>query len=206
MPLRADLYLDRIDLDRYADVVMCRVCQVDSLEELLDRLRSGRLTGGRCPHWPRARVEAFRTAVNAGEILPVIPSLDIPRPIEPGVLDLNGPRADSPVLVTGNSRFTQEVLLAVLSTTTVPMWMVFVDTGGHTVDMALIFETFTPEGIARALQIGDTQAHAFAGRIILPGLAGALAAPVSEILGRPVEVGPVCAAELPLFFAAYWTC
>ena len=37
MPLHADLYLDRIDLHRYADTEMCRVCQVDSLEELLDR-------------------------------------------------------------------------------------------------------------------------------------------------------------------------
>ena len=39
----------------------------------------------------------------------------------------------------------------------------------------------------------------------LPGLAEALAAPVSEMLGRPVEVGPICAAELPLFFGRGWS-
>ena len=199
MPLHADLYLDRIDLHRYVDTEMCRVCQVDSLEDLLDRLRSGQLKSGRCPHWPRERVEAFRLALDAGQALPVIPSLDIPRPIEPGALALNGATAEAPVLVTGNSQFTQEVLLAVLSTTIAPMWMVSVDTGGYTIDMSLVFETLTPAAIARALQGDD-----FAGRIILPGLAQALAGPVSEILDRSVEVGPVCAAELPLFFGEDW--
>jgi hypothetical protein len=199
MPLHADLYLDRIDFCRHADMEICRICQVDSLEELLDRLRSGQITGGRCPHWPRERVAAFRLALGAGQSLPVIPSLDIPRPIEPGVHDLNGATAEVPALITGNSEFTQEVLLAVLSTTTAPMRLVAVDTGGHTLDMSLVFETFTPAAISHALRGGN-----FAGRIILPGLAEELAAPVSEILHRPVEVGPVCAAELPLFFGADW--
>jgi hypothetical protein len=199
MPPLADLYLDRIDFRRHADLEICRVCQVDSLEELLDRLRAGQITGGRCPHWSRERVAVFRLALDAGQSLPVIPSLDIPRPIEPGVHALNGATAEAPALVTGNSEFTQEVLLAVLSTTTAPMRLVTVDTGGHTLDMSLVFETLTPAAIARALRVGD-----FAGRIILPGLAEDLAAPVSEILHCPIEVGPVCAAELPLFFGADW--
>ena len=137
-------------------------------------------------------------------LLPVIPSLDVPRPIETGLFDLNGPTAVSPVLVTGNSSLTHEVLLAVLSTTTAPMWMVSVDSGGHTVDMSLVYETLTAEAIAKALEAGDLRADHLAGRIILPGLAESLAAPVSEILDRPVEVGPICAAELPLFFGSDW--
>jgi CO dehydrogenase/acetyl-CoA synthase gamma subunit (corrinoid Fe-S protein) len=204
MPLHADLYLGRIDLARYAGAETCQICRVDSLSELLDRLRSGRLRPGQCPHWPRERVEAFRMAIDAREALPPIPSLDIPLPTEAGLLDLNGPTAGSPVLVTGNSRLTQEVLLAVLSTTTAPMWMLPVDTGGHTVDMSLVYKTLTAEGIADALRGDDSRAHDLAGRIILPGLAEALAGLVSEMLDRPVEVGPICAAELPLFFARDW--
>ena len=91
MPVQADLYLDRIDLSRHVDTAMCRICRVRSLDELLERLRSGRIAGGQCPHWPRQRVEAFRVAIDAGEALPAIPSLDAPRPMEPGVLELNGP-------------------------------------------------------------------------------------------------------------------
>ena len=70
MPLSADLYLDRIDLRRHADTEACRVCRIDSLAELIDRLRSGRFRPGQCPHWPRQRVEAFLMAIGAGEALP----------------------------------------------------------------------------------------------------------------------------------------
>jgi len=206
MPLHADLYLDRIDLPRYAGTETCQVCRVDSMEELLDRLRRGKFRGGECPHWPRERVEAFRTAIDAGAALPSIPSLGVPRPTDAGRFELNAPTAASPVLVTGNSRLTHEVLMAVLSTTTAPMWLLSVDTGGHTVDMSLVYNTLTPEAIANALGADAPSAHNLAGRIILPGLAESLAAPVREMLGRPVEVGPICAAELPLFFAADWEC
>jgi len=204
MPLYADLYLNRIDLARYADTETCQICRVDSLEELTERLRSGQVCPGRCPHWPPERVEAFRMAIDAGEILPSIPSLDVPQPTEVGPFDVNGPSAASPVLVTGNSRLTHEVLLAVLSTSGAPMWMVSVDTGGHTVDMALVYKTLTPQGIAGALRAGELPAGEFTGRIILPGLAEGLAAGVSAMLGRAVEVGPICAAELPLFFGPDW--
>ena len=221
MPLHADLYLDRIDLTRYAGTETCQVCRVDSMEELLDRLRRGEFCGGQCPHWPRERVEAFRTAIDAGASLPSIPSLGVPRPTDAGLFELNAPTAASPVLVTGNSRLTHEVLMAVLSTTTAPMWLLSVDTEGHTVDMSLVYDTLTPEGIANSLGANSLGANSLranalganapsvqnlAGRIILPGLAESLAAPVCRTLGRPVEVGPICAAELPLYFASDWVC
>ena len=204
MPLNADLYLDRIDLTRYAAGETCQVCRVDSLDELLDRLRSGRFCEGRCPHWPAERIEAFRTAIDAGRMLPSIPSLEVPRPAEAGLIGLNEPTAAAPVLVTGNSRLTHEVLLAVLSTTAAPMWMLAVDTGGHTVDMSLVFDTLTPEAVATALRDNASRQQELTGRIILPGLAADLAAPVSKMLDRPIETGPICAAELPLFFGREW--
>jgi hypothetical protein len=204
MPLYADLYLDQIDLTRYTGTETCQVCRVDSLAQLLDRLRSGQFCPGQCPHWPRERVEAFQTAIDAGRVLPRIPSLDVPQPVRASPFGVNGPTAVAPVLITGNSRLTHEVLLSVLSTTTAPMWMVSVDTGGHTVDMSLVYKTLTARTIADAAKAGDSRGEAFSGRIILPGLAEKLAVPVSEMLGRPVEVGPICAAELPLFFASDW--
>ncbi|HUT10237.1 MAG TPA: hypothetical protein VMY42_07060 [Thermoguttaceae bacterium] len=204
MPLHADLYLDRIDLTRYAGSPTCRVCRVDSLEELVERLRSGQFCAGQCPHWPPERVEAFRMAIDAGRILPSIPSLSVPRPTEAGRFALNDPMDGSPVLITGNSQLTHDVLLAVLSTTTAPMWLLAVDTAGHTVDMALVYKTLTPEAVVAAFGIGGDHGHDPAGRLILPGLAESLAGRVSELLGRAVEVGPVCAAELPLFFGPDW--
>ena len=143
-------------------------------------------------------------AIDAGKALPTIPALQVPRPTEAGLLKLNQPTAEAPLLITGNSRLTHDVLLAVLSTTTAPMRMLSVDTGGHTVDMSLVYGTLAPEAIAKAVKADGSAADEFAGRIILPGLAGALAAPLSELLARPVEAGPICAAELPLFFGVDW--
>jgi len=204
MPIYADLYLDRIDLARHAGGETCEVCHVDSREELVERLRSGQLCSGQCPHWPRERVEAFLVALDAGNVLPRIPALEVPQPVGAGLMDLNGPTGASPVLVTGNSRLTHEVLLAVLSTTTSPIWMLSVDTGGHTVDMSLVYQTLTPRAVCDAVRDGDRRANALLGRIILPGLAEKLAAPAAEMLGRRVEVGPVCAAELPLHLGPDW--
>jgi hypothetical protein len=202
MPLSADLYLDRMDLSRHVDTETCQVCRVDSLAQLIDRLRAGQLCAGQCPHWPRERVEAFRVAVEAGQVLPAIPSLSSPRPTDVGWFDLNGPKSGSPVLITGNSQLTHQVLLAALSTITAPLWMVSVDTGGHTVDMSLVYQTLTPEAVMAALKEGEDWERDLARRVILPGLAEGLATPVAKMIGRPVEVGPICAAELPLWLAA----
>lgn len=201
MPLHADLYLDRIDLTPYTGTETCQICHVDSHEELLDRLRSGQLCPGQCPHWPRERIEAFQLAIDAGESLPTVPSLTVPRPTDAGLFELNDPTTDSPVLITSNSQLTHEVLLAVLSTTTTPMWMLSVDTGGHTVDMSLVYGTLTSQAVADALQADDSSAKRLKGQLILPGLAESLAPAASELVERQVRVGPVCAAELPLFLA-----
>jgi len=206
MPPDADLYLDRMDLARHLGSEACQICRVDSLEELLDRLRAGQVCPGQCSHWPRQRVEAFHHAINAGTILPTIPSLDVPRPGSAEPIDLNEPTEASPVLVTGNSQLTLEVLLAVLSTTTSPLWLVPVDTGGHTVDMSLVFGTLTADAAGEALAGAAPGGRGFRGRLILPGLAGPLADRLSEILSHPVEVGPICAAELPLYLGDDWMC
>lgn len=199
MPLHADLYLDRIDLARYAPAEMCDVCHVDSLDELVARLRAGKVCAGACPHWTPERLEAFRLAVSAEEYVPQVPSLDVPRPAEVGLLDLNDPDADSPLLVTSNSKLTHQVVLTVLSTMTRPMWMLSVDAGGHTVDMSMVYKTLTPEGIAESIQSAGRLPPDFSGPVILPGLAEPIAEPLADTLGRPVTVGPICIAELPLF-------
>jgi acetyl-CoA decarbonylase/synthase complex subunit gamma len=199
--LHANLYVDRIDLTRYAGGETCQVCHVDSIDELAVRLRSGQVRAGSCPHWPPERIRAFHYALNARENMPTVPSLSVPRPAEVGLFDLNEPTAESPVLVTGNSQLTHQILLAVLATTTVPLRLLSVDTGGHTVDMSLVYETLTPGAIAASLETDHSQIARRAGRIILPGLAEPLADPLADALHRHVEVGPVCAAELPLLLA-----
>ncbi len=204
MPRNADLYLNRIDYDRYAKGETCDLCRAASLDELLDRLRRGEMPTGPCAHWPAGRQAAFHSALTAGEVVPEVPMLDLPRPVEPGLLEINAPEKGSPLLVTGNSELTQAVLLAILSRTSGPLRLLFADTHGHTVDMAMVFQVLTAERVAAALE-REGVVPAEPRRVVLPGLAARIAPAVTEKLGRQVELGPVCAAELSLYLGEDWT-
>ena len=201
MAIDADLYLEKMDLEKYCGGESCELCHADTFDEFVTRLKKGGQKQGVCPHWPPHRLEAFRIAVKAAEIIPPVPSLEVPRPAATGLLELLPTDDRSPVLVTGSSEFTQAVLLAILSLATAPVKLVSVDTQGHTVDMAMIFQAMTADKVASALSDAGVRPEA---RIILPGLADTLAPDLEKLLQRPVEVGPVCAAELPLYMGDDW--
>lgn len=199
----ADLYLEKMSLEKYCANDQCELCRVDSFDELIERIKSGRLPGGACPHWPPAKLKAFTLALEAGDYLPAVPSIDTPRPAEPGLFEMNEPDAGSPLLITGNSEFTQAVLFAVLSRTLGPVRLMSIDTKGHTVDMAMVFKELSADAVAAAIGKESVKVEKSA-RVVLPGLAGSIANDLEAALGRGVEVGPVCAAELPLFMGEDW--
>ena len=149
------------------------------------------------PHSCRELVEKIKP------LLPRVPSLQLPRPVDPALVELNNPGPGDPVLVTGNSEFAQTVLLAVLSTTESPFFVLFTDTKGDTLDMAVILESFTPDRIQQSLEKENLKSRG--SKLIIPGLASALKDYIEKSTGWPVEVGPICAAELPLFFHDSWT-
>jgi CO dehydrogenase/acetyl-CoA synthase gamma subunit (corrinoid Fe-S protein) len=166
------------DADLYLDKIdyQCHKCGPQSCKDLVEKIKP---------------------------LLPQVPSLQLPRPVDPTLVELNNPGPGDPVLVTGNSEFTQAVLLAVLSATQSPFFVLFTDTRGDTLDMAVILESFTPERIRRSLEKENLKAQG--SKLIIPGLAAGLKNAITQTTGWPVEVGPVCAAELPLFFHDSWT-
>ena len=91
MAKKLKLRVAQMDLARHLDTETCQVCHVDSLAELIERLKSGQFCAGQCPHWPQERVEVFRLAMEAGQSLPTIPSLSVPRPTETGRFELSTP-------------------------------------------------------------------------------------------------------------------
>jgi len=139
-------------------------------------------------------------AARPDEILPEVEVLQLPNAGPTGFFPINHPKQDSPILVSGNSRLTDEVLTAVLSTTLSPFWYLVVDTDGHTVDMAMVYETFTAERVVQMLIREEADQIAARSTLFLPGLAAQIRDNLVQTSGRSVVVGPVCAAELPLFF------
>ncbi len=197
--LRAHLYADRIPLESYVKGEDCRACGFSSREEFLARLREGSLRPERCRLDPH-RFSALLWAARAEDHLPAVEVLQLPSPGPVGLVALNDPGPGAPILVSGNSTLTIEVLSTVLATTSSPFWYLTVDTGGHTVDMALLFKTFTAEGIHKSLVETRLLETADRSEVILPGLAANLARELLSRIELAVRVGPVCAAELPLFF------
>lgn len=199
----ADLYLDRIDLDRYLTREECARCGASSCKELVEKLRERSCAPGDLG-LPDERLLPLASTLEMETSLPAVPSLEHPRPVEPALVELGDPSPGDPVLLTGNSALTQEVLLAVLSTTTSPFFVAFTDTRGDTLDMAVILSSFTPRRVARSLEGFGLRDRAPGSALLLPGLAGPMASAISSATGLSVEVGPVCAAELPLFFGERW--
>jgi len=198
-PLKAWLYLDRMDLSRYwPDTGNV------SWGEFSARYQGGEMSLEDYPPLSHRQVRAFRLALEAEAYLPDIPSLDVPRPLEPAPLALNEPDDTAPVLVTANSALTLEVLTAVWAQGTTPAYLLPVDCGGNTFDMAMVFGKFTPESLRKTLDRSGLERKLSHRHLIIPGLASTLADECRQITGWEVETGPVCAAELPLFLGERW--
>lgn len=202
--LKVDLYERAIRFERYLTQSDCRACGFSSREHFLEKLKKGELGHSCSARIGARRLAALRIAAAPESVVSPIEVSQLPAPGPAGLFPLNDPGPVSPVLVSGNSRLTIEVLGAVLSTTTSPFWYLIVDTGGHTVDMALIFRTFTPERISDALAAHLLNERHTARRMVIPGLAAHMREETARSTGWEVEVGPVCAAELPLYFGPSW--
>jgi CO dehydrogenase/acetyl-CoA synthase gamma subunit (corrinoid Fe-S protein) len=202
--ISADLYLSRIDFLRYLPGSDCRECGVSSCAAFLQQLQEGNRRAAACPSLPGHREAALRFALSAHEILPTVPALDLPRPGFHGLLEINSPQGDSPILVSGNSQFTQEVVTTLMAATASPFRLLFVDCRGDTVDMGMIYESFTVAGIRRSLDEAGLVGGRQGLELILPGFASRLREPVERETGCRVRVGPLCIAELPLFLGERW--
>ncbi len=197
--IRADLYEKSIHIESYVSSSDCSACGFHSRVEFLDSLRAGRLKPSQCK-MARMRFLSLLWAARPNEILPEVEVLQLPNPGPTGLFKINQSKKDSPILVSGNSKLTVEVLTAVLSTTLSPLWYLVVDTDGHTVDMAMVYETLTAERVLQLLIREEADKIAPESTLFLPGFAAPIRDNLAEQSGRPVTVGPVCAAELPLFF------
>jgi len=203
--LYADLYLDRIDLVPHLTPAECRgVPGVAGCVQLAAALKAGRLRPEDCPNLSPARRYALSLALRAKEILTPVQSLELPRPVPPDLFELNDPGPEAPVLVTGNSEFTLTVLTGVLGLTVSPCYLLLVDCRGDTADMAMVYRSFTPQRLDQALEAHRLGARLSHRELILPGVLAPLREELAAYTGWEIRVGPICAAELPLFLGERW--
>jgi CO dehydrogenase/acetyl-CoA synthase gamma subunit (corrinoid Fe-S protein) len=202
--LLADTYLDRIDFLRYLPQTDCAECGAKTCQEFVEDLKRGEKKPTDCPHLSETLYYPFQIALNADNLLPKFPCLTAPRPGQTGLVEINAPDDDTPILISGNHMHTQDVLMSILSTTRSPFFLLFTDTKGNTVDMAVIYKTLTAEQIRTEVLSSGVLEKVSHLDIIIPGLAAAAGDELKSATGWNVIVGPICAAELPLFLADRW--
>ena len=202
--LKANLYIDRMDLARYLTPEEVSRSGSQDAKDLAARLQAGSLGLADCPFFGPVKSYALSLALRAAEVLPVVQSLELPRPTPPDLFELNEPGPDAPVLLTGNSEFTLTVMTGILSYTVSPLYLLVVDCRGDTVDMAMVYRSFTPQRLDQALDAHRLAERLTHRRLVLPGVLAPLKEELASYTGWDIQVGPICAAELPLFLGEAW--
>jgi CO dehydrogenase/acetyl-CoA synthase gamma subunit (corrinoid Fe-S protein) len=200
----SDLYLEKVDFLKYLGRTDCAQCGIESCEEFLVALKKERKKPRDCPFLSENKTYAFEVALKAKDLWPEVPLLTHPRPSLVGLVELNSPHPESLVLISGNNEYTEQVLMTVLGTTISPFFVLFVDTDGNTVDMAMIYQTLTTERVYQAFKETGIEGKTRKRELIIPGFASSLKEDIEKLTGWQVIVGPICAAELPLFLSEIW--
>jgi CO dehydrogenase/acetyl-CoA synthase gamma subunit (corrinoid Fe-S protein) len=200
----ANLYLEKINYLRYLNQADCIGCGFNSCDEFIDAIRNDIKKLHDCNFVNKNKAYAFEAINKISDLWPAVPLLTHPRPSFVGPVELNKPDTESIVLISGNNEYTEQVLMAVLSTTICPFFVIFVDTDGNTVDMSMVYGTLTAERIYAALRDSEIEKKTGTKELIIPGLASSLKEDIEKLTGWHVRVGPICAAEIPLFLAEIW--
>jgi len=123
-----------------------------------------------------------------------------PIQVQPGIYEINSPKADSPVLVTTNFSITYFSVANEVESSGLPAWLVVTDAEGMSVLTAWAAGKFDAERIAKAVKGFNLADKVNKKRIVLPGHVAVLSGEVEEELpGWEVRVGPREAVDLPAF-------
>ncbi len=201
----ANLYLSEVDILKYLRNNDCGECGISSCRGFVEAVRNGRKEPKDCAPLTNKEIYAFNTVLKASIIFPEVPLLTQPRPGSVGLFEINNPGPESPVIVSGNNEYTEQVILAILGTTSASFFVLFADTNGNTVDMAMVYKTLTCDKIERVLRESGLEERVTTKEMIIPGFASDLSEDIETATGWKSIVGPVCALEIPLFLAKYWT-
>jgi CO dehydrogenase/acetyl-CoA synthase gamma subunit (corrinoid Fe-S protein) len=203
--LAANLYVDQIALAPYLTPEECQGLGGPDCTQIAARLKDGSLKPEDCLAFTPARRQALSLAVRAQDILPKVQSLELPRPVAPDLFEINEPDTGAPLLVTGNSEFTLAVVTGLLALTISPFYLLLVDIRGDTVDMSMIYHSFTPQRLDQGLKNHHLPEKLGHRQLIIPGVVAPLKEELASYTGWDIRVGPICVAELPLFLGEpYW--
>jgi acetyl-CoA decarbonylase/synthase complex subunit gamma len=123
-----------------------------------------------------------------------------PIQVQPGLYELNDPKADDPVLVTTNFSITYFSVANEVESAGLPAWLLVTESEGMSVLTAWAAGKFDAERIAKDVKRFEVAAKATGHKIVLPGHVAVLSGELEEELPDwEVRVGPREAVDLPAF-------
>jgi acetyl-CoA decarbonylase/synthase complex subunit gamma len=162
----------------------------------------------------QALIDKKRNAVDCGDIdkrmaetIDGVLSVDIRLPesdpmqqkVQEKLFEYNSPDADSPIIVTGNSIITHQILGLILNAAKTKAFVIPVDTMGFTYDNAVAGGNVTPMQVMKALTESGISNKNMSRKMIIGGLGSNLKSGIERITRWSVEAGPVSGYELPLY-------
>ncbi len=128
-----------------------------------------------------------------------------PMTVTQGIYEVNGPKEDSPVLITTNFSLTYFIVSGEIEGSRVPSWLLIMDTEGLSVMTAWAAGKFSGDAVGSFVKksgIADKVSHR---KLIIPGYAASISGDMEEELpGWQVVIGPRDASLIPKFLRDSW--
>jgi acetyl-CoA decarbonylase/synthase complex subunit gamma len=172
-------------------------CGAKSARELAQMLIDKKLKAVDCDKIDRKMAETIDGVLSVDIHLPE--SDPMQQKVPEKLFEYNSPDADSPIIVTGNSIITHQILGLILNAAKVKAFVIPLDTMGFTYDNAVAGRNITPMQVMKALNDSGISNKTPSKRMIIGGLGEGLKGSIERVTRWTVEVGPVSGYELPLY-------
>ena len=128
-----------------------------------------------------------------------------PIQVSPGVYEINGPKPESPLLVTTNFSLTYFSVAGEVEASGHPAWLLIADAEGMSVLTAWAAGKFDAERIGKSVKNFNVPDKINHKKIVIPGAVASISGELEEELpGWEIRVGPREAVDLPAYLKNVW--
>jgi CO dehydrogenase/acetyl-CoA synthase gamma subunit (corrinoid Fe-S protein) len=193
-----DLYwMKADDLAKYLPDGGCAKLGAKSAGELAEKLLSKAAKAADCPEIDQRMAEAIDAVLSIGTRLPE--SDPMQEKVGERLFEYGSPDADSPILLTSNSKLTQKILKEIFDIAKVKAFVIPVETNGYTMDNSAAVGAFTPMAVMKAITESGIGGRTSSKKAIISGLVANQKNGIERITRWSLGVGPVSGYELPLY-------
>jgi len=200
-----DLYwMKAEDLAKYLPEKGSAKAGANSAEALAEKIITRSVKAVDCPEIEKRMAEAIDAVLSITTRLPESDPMQVA--VEEKVFEYGKPDSESPLILTSNSKLTQKILGEIFEKAKVKAYVVPVETGGYTMDNAVVAGVFSPMAVMKALNDSGLSGKVMSRRAIISGLAVDQKNGIERITRWGLDIGPVSGYELPLYLLSRSNC